>query len=85
MEIVILIISQLVFSFMRNLNVRYTSRDKVVMSLITSMAVKIAWLFILYIGVKSMIDRDYITIIVFIVSGVCGDFLSFKIKIKDEL
>lgn len=80
-EILILIFSQVVFSFLRNVNVRYTSRDMVVMALFTSALTKIVWLVVIYLGVNAIMTKDYFMVAVFIVSGVLGDWLSFKIKI----
>lgn len=80
-EIIILIISQIVFSFSRNLNVRYTSRDSVLMALISSVVTKVVWLVVIYIGVNAIMMENYFTVAVFIVSGVFGDWLSFKVKL----
>ena len=80
--IISLIISQLVFSFSRTINVRYTAKENVRMGVITSTIVKITWLVSSSIGIDSMIKLDYFMIIIYIVSGIIGDYLSFKIKIK---
>lgn len=82
MMIIALIISQLVFSFSRTINVRYTAKENIKMGVITSTIVKITWLVSSSIGIDSMIKLDYFMIILYIVSGIIGDYLSFKIKIK---
>jgi uncharacterized membrane protein (DUF441 family) len=82
MMIIALIISQLVFSFSRTINVRYTAKENIKMGVITSTIVKITWLVSSSIGIDSMIKLDYFMIIIYIVSGIIGDYLSFKIKIK---
>lgn len=78
----LLIISQLVFSFTRTLNVRYTSKDRVLMSIITSTIIKATWLLSTYIGVTALMDGSILTCLVYVCSGVLGDWLSFKVKIK---
>jgi len=82
MEQIILVISQLTFSFCRTLNVRYTSRDMILPSIITSTLVKITWIVSTYLGINAMINKDFTTIALYVVFGVIGDYLSFKIKIK---
>lgn len=81
-EQIILIASQLTFSFCRTLNVRYTSRDKILPSLITSTLIKTTWIISTYLGINAMINMDFVTIVVYILFGVVGDYLSFKIKMK---
>jgi len=80
-EIIILIISQIVFSFVRNLNVRYTAKDSVSMALFTSAITKVVWIVTLSIGIKAFINEDWLVVLVFVISGVFGDYLSFKVKI----
>lgn len=82
MELIILIVSQMIFSFTRTLNVRYTAKDMIFMGILTSTFVKLSWLISASIGVNSIIDKDWTTAIVYIISGLIGDYLSFKIKIK---
>jgi|TARA_R110001592_G_scaffold225550_1_gene481519 hypothetical protein len=81
-EQIVLIISQLTFSFCRTLNVRYTSRDMILPSLITSTLIKTTWIVSTYLGINAMINKDFITIVVYIIFALIGDYLSFKIKIK---
>jgi hypothetical protein len=81
MQEFILITSQIVFSFSRTLNVRYTAKDMVLMSVITSTAIKFTWLISATIGVNSVIEQDWLTTGLYVVSGLVGDWLSFKIKI----
>lgn len=82
MEIIVLTVSQLLFSFSRTLNVRYTSKDKVLMSIVTSTIIKSTWLVSSYLGINAIIKGDYVTAIIYVISGLVGDWLSFKVKIK---
>lgn len=84
MEIVLVILSQFIFSFCRLLNVRYTSKERIIPTLITSFFVKASWLVGSAIGVKSVLEFDYIVIIAYVLSGLIGEWISFKIKIKDN-
>ena len=78
----ILIISQIVFSFSRTLNVRYTAKEKITHTLITGVVIKLTWLVSSAIGINALINQDYTTAIIYVISGVLGDYLSFKIKVK---
>jgi hypothetical protein len=81
MEILYLIISQFIFSFSRTLNVRYTAKENILMGVITSTLIKLTWLISSSIGIKSVIDGDIKMCIAYIISGLIGDYLSYKIKI----
>lgn len=81
MKLLLLILSQSVFSFFRTLNVRYTAKDNVFMTLTTGAVVKLSWLVSAAIGVNSIIEHDWPTAAIYVISGVVGDYLSFKIKI----
>ena len=81
-ETIILILSQIIFSFSRTLNVRYTSKDKVLHSILSGILIKSTWLVSSFIGINAIINKDYLTAILYVFSGVLGDYLSFKVKIK---
>lgn len=83
MEILLVILSQFLFSFCRLLNVRYTAKERIIPTLITSFFVKASWLVSSAIGVKSVLEFDYIVIIAYVLSGLIGEWISFKIKIKN--
>ena len=57
-ELIILFISQLIFSFARTLNVRYTANENVLKSILTSTLIKITWLVSSSLGVKGVLDGD---------------------------
>jgi len=81
-EYIILITSQIVFSFSRTLNVRYVAKYKITQTLVTGVVIKFTWLISSAIGINALINRDYKTAIIYVISGVFGDYLSFKIKVK---
>jgi hypothetical protein len=82
MKLILLILSQTAFSFFRTLNVRYTAKDNIPMTLTTGAVVKLSWLISAAIGVNSIIEHDWTTAVIYVISGVAGDYLSFKIRIK---
>ena len=52
------------------------------MTLTTGAVVKLSWLVSAAIGVNSIIEHDWLTAVIYVISGVAGDYLSFKIKIQ---
>lgn len=80
-KIIIVFVSQLVFGFVRNLNTRYVSSGNVLYSVFTGFLVKTTWLISSYLGIAAIIDSNYGVAISYVVGGVLGDYLSFKIKI----
>lgn len=82
MEYILLSISQFGFSFTRTLNVRYTSKDIVMGTMTTSAFIKLFWLYSSYVGITAMVKSDFVMIAVYVFTGLIGDYLSFKIKLK---
>jgi len=81
-KVIIVFLSQLIFGFVRNLNTRYVSKGFVFKSVISGFFVKTTWLIAAYLGVSALIDENYTIAVFYVIGGVVGDYLSFKIKIK---
>lgn len=75
MEKIILIISQLLFSYFRTTNVIHNSKGLILKSILSGLMIKITWLVSTYLGVNSLITKDYLMIILYLISGVAGDYL----------
>lgn len=82
MEKIILVISQLVFSYARTVNVIHNSRSLMIPSLISGTVVKITWLVSTYLGVNSLITKDYFSVFLYLLAGVLGDYLAIKFRKK---
>lgn len=80
-ELSLLIVSQLIFSFSRLLNVRYTTRDKVLMTILTGVIIKMSWLVGAAIGIKSVYNLDWFMISAYLISGIIGELIAFRIKL----
>lgn len=81
LKLFVVFISQLIFGFVRNLNTRYVSNNNVLLSVLTGFVVKTTWLIASYLGISAIIEQNYTIAIFYIIGGVLGDYLSFKIKI----
>lgn len=75
MEKLILVISQLLFSYFRTVNVIHNSKGMILQSLFSGTMVKITWLISTYLGVNSLITKDYIMIFLYLISGILGNYL----------
>jgi len=82
MEKVILILSQLVFSYARTVNVIHNSKGLMIPSLISGTVVKITWLLSTYLGVNALITKDYLSVLLYLLAGVLGDYLALKSRKK---
>tara|TARA_R110000772_G_scaffold107132_1_gene209324 strand:+ start:257 stop:505 length:249 start_codon:yes stop_codon:yes gene_type:complete len=82
METIILIVSQILFSLSRTLNVRYVSKGKMISTLVAGFIVKITWLISSAIGINSVINQNWKNVLIYLLSGLIGDYLAMKIKIK---
>jgi len=51
------------------------------MSLITGFMVKASWIISAAIGINAFMKNDWLMVAAYLISGVFGDYLSFKIKI----
>lgn len=83
MEKLTLILSQLLFSYYRTTNVIHNSKGLILKSIFSGIMVKVTWLVSTYLGVNSLITKDYFMIFLYLASGVLGDYLGLlKNKIK---
>ena len=81
-ELLTLFASQLVFTFSRTMSVRYTAMGRVWGVIISGVFIKGTWLISSYIGVKAMFDKDPVMIIAYVLSGVVGEYIAMRIKIR---
>lgn len=81
-EIIILIVTQLAFSVARNLNFQYVYNKDMIMTIISSTVIKATALISTWIGIDSLINGDILMVVVYLVSGSLGDYISLKIKLN---
>ena len=75
-------ITQMVYIYLKTLNVIYTSERNVVPAMITNVGVNLAVLFSFAIGTRAMITGDIITILSFLLGGTIGTCIGIKQSIK---
>ena len=81
MEVFAVFVSQLMMIFFRLLNVRMVANHKVAISVMLTGAIQSTWLVASALGIKGFLDGNYLVIGVYILGGMVGSYLSFKIKI----
>jgi uncharacterized protein YebE (UPF0316 family) len=71
-------ISQIIFVYLRTLNVIYTAKKKMIPSIITGNGLSLAWLVSIAIGTHSIMNGEIFPIIAFLIGGTIGTYLGIK-------
>lgn len=81
--VVTVFFAQLIFQFLRSLGTRYMSNEHVVMSLVLGFWIQVFWLITTAIGVVATVNYDWWTISAYMIGGLIGTYLNFKIKMPN--
>ena len=84
MTAITIFVAQLLFQLARTYNQRVVSRDNVTSSVIASFFIQALWLITTALGVKSFNESDPIGITSYMIGGILGVYLSFKVPIKEK-
>jgi uncharacterized protein YebE (UPF0316 family) len=79
----VVLISQIVFLYLRTLNIIYTADNKMVPAIITQNGVGLMWLISISIGVKSIMGGDALPIIMYLIGGSLGTYWGMKKESKN--
>jgi len=80
-EIAAIFISQSLLVFFKHLNVRMIVNHKVGLAVIITGAIQASWLVSSALGIKGFLESNYLLIYIYIVGGMIGSFLNFKIRV----
>lgn len=78
---ILILISQVVFIYLRTLNVIYTSQKRMIPAILTGNGIAIAWLVSIAVGTTSIMNGNIIPIFMFIIGGTIGTYLGIKKEI----
>lgn len=78
MAAAIVFVTQIIFLYLRTLNVIYTAERKVLGTILTGNGVSISWLLSMSIGLNSMFTGDWQPIVAFLVGGTIGTYWGIK-------
>ncbi len=81
---IIVFVSQIIFIYLRTLNVIYTTDKKIWPSIITGAGVGMLTIISFSIGIKSVLSGEVIPIVVFLAGGAVGTYLGIKQNEKNE-
>jgi uncharacterized protein YebE (UPF0316 family) len=81
---VCIFISQLIFVYLRTLNVIYTSKKNVVGAVVTGNGLALVWLISIAIGTHSIMNGEILPIISFLIGGTIGTYLGIKKEISKK-
>jgi len=81
LEISAVFISQLLLVFFKHINVRVLVKEQVVKSMFYTLLIQASWLVSSAIGIKALLDNDFLTVVFYLAGGVIGTYLNFKIKV----
>ena len=80
----VVLISQIVFLYLRTLNVIYTADNKMIPAIITQNGVGLMWLISISIGIKSIMGGDALPIIMYLIGGSLGTYWGMKKESKKK-
>ena len=75
---IVVFVTQIIFLYLRTLNVIYTSERKVLGTILTGNGVSISWLISMSIGLNSMFTGAWQPIVAFLVGGTIGTYWGIK-------
>ena len=81
MEALIVFASQMALVFLKHLNVRVISNHRVAYAVMLTGAIQAAWLIGSALGIKGFLNGDPVIVGIYIVGGMVGSYLNFKIRV----
>jgi hypothetical protein len=81
LQIIAVSVSQMALVFFKHVNIRVIVAKQVVKSMFYTFAIQASWLISSAIGISAFLQHNYIVVVVYLVSGVIGTWLNFKIKV----
>lgn len=78
----VILISQIIFIYLRTLNVIYTSERRMLATIITGNGIGLSWLISMSIGANSVMEGQPLPILAFLIGGTLGTYLGIKKESK---
>ena len=75
---IIVFITQIIFLYLRTLNVIYTAERRIWGTILTGNGVSVSWLISMSIGLNSMFTGDWQPIVAFLVGGTIGTYWGIR-------
>lgn len=81
---VLIFISQVIFLYLRTLNIRHVSEGRMLKALLSGNGIAIFWMLSIAIGVNALWEGDWTPIIAHLLGGSLGTYLAMKRKRTDQ-
>jgi len=78
---VIVFVSQFAMIFFRLVNVRAVAAEKVLLSVFLTGLIQLSWLIASALGIKGLLEGNFLVVTAYIFGGMLGSYISFKVKI----
>lgn len=76
MQSLIVFVSEIIFLYMKTINIQAISKAKVFPAIVSNSAVSITWLIGVTISITSLLNKHYLPILCFLAGGVIGTYLA---------
>lgn len=80
-QIIAVSISQMALIFFKYVNVRVIVAEQVLKAMLLTFALQAFWLISSAIGINAFIGGDWVVVAFYLVAGVFGTWLNFKMKV----
>lgn len=81
----VIFLFQIIFVYLRTINVIYTSEKKINLAVITGALSGLFWLFSMTIGVNSLLEGKWIPICAHLIGGGIGTYWAIKTQLNKDL
>lgn len=81
-SIITVFTAQLLFQFFRSLNGRHEAHGLKYKAVMLTTIIQILWLVSTTLGVKAMLELDYMTMTAYVIGGTLGVYMNFYVKVK---
>ncbi len=85
LTIIFVIISQIVFNYLRTIEIKFMIKDMIKETMIVAFFISIALLFSTFISFKALLDGDYLIAVIYIITGLFGKYLGLKEYKMEEM
>ena len=80
-QTIIVSVSQMIFIFLKHVNIRVVVARQVSKSMLYTFLIQVSWLVSSAIGINAFNTGNYVVVAFYLMAGVVGTYLNFKIKV----
>ena len=78
---VVVFATQLLLVFLKHINIRQIIAHHVGRSMFFTLLIQLSWLVSSTIGIKALLEGNLMVVTLYLLGGVAGSYLNFKIKV----